>query len=50
MTAIFISYRREDSPHVVGRLHDQILHHFRPDQVFMDLDTLEPGVDFFKMV
>lgn len=43
---IFISYRREDAPAHAGRLYDGLADEFGPGQVFMDVDTLEPGVDF----
>ncbi|MPV36543.1 TIR domain-containing protein [Georgenia subflava] len=43
-TAVFLSYRREDTKHVAGRLGDRLTQRF--DDVFMDIDTLEPGVDF----
>lgn len=47
---IFISYRRDDSPAYAGRLFDQLSARFGPSQVFMDVDTLEPGVDFIQMI
>jgi TIR domain-containing protein len=43
---IFISYRRGDSSGHAGRLYDRLVDHFGSDRVFMDVDTLEPGVDF----
>lgn len=46
MPKIFISYRREDSKHVTGRLYDQLEPHFGPANVFFDVDTIPPGVDF----
>ena len=47
---IFISYRREDAPAHAGRLYDSLVDEFGPDQVFMDVDTLEPGVDFVERI
>ena len=44
MLRIFISYRREDSAGHAGRLHDTLRRHFK--HLFMDIDTLKPGVDF----
>ncbi|MGH2829468.1 MAG: toll/interleukin-1 receptor domain-containing protein, partial [Actinomycetota bacterium] len=47
---IFISYRREDSAGHAGRLYDRLASHFGHDNVFMDVDTLDPGVDFVDVV
>ncbi len=47
---IFISYRRDDSPAYAGRLFDQLSARFGESQVFMDVDTLEPGVDFVQRI
>lgn len=46
MTRIFISYRRQDSEGHVGRLYDHLLKHFRPEDIFMDVASIEPGADF----
>ncbi|MET1009513.1 MAG: toll/interleukin-1 receptor domain-containing protein [Gaiellaceae bacterium] len=48
MSEIFISYRREDAPAHAGRLYDGLIEEFGAQQVFMDVDTLEPGVDFVE--
>ncbi len=45
---IFINYRRGDSQAAAGRLYDRLLQHFDRDRLFMDVDGLEPGVDFEK--
>jgi hypothetical protein len=47
---IFISYRRDDSAGYAGRLFDYLSSHFGPGNVFMDIDTIEPGDDFRKTV
>jgi TIR domain len=47
---IFISYRRNDSEGFAGRLFDQLGNHFGEDQIFMDLDTIEPGEDFIEVI
>lgn len=47
---IFISYRRDDAPAYAGRLFDQLSSRFGASQVFMDVDTLEPGVDFVQRI
>ena len=48
MAKLFISYRRDDSADVTGRLHDRLASHFGQDNVFIDIDTIPPGVDFRK--
>ena len=45
MNRIFISYRREDTLVYVDRLQEDIAGHFGPDEVFRDMDTIEPGSD-----
>ena len=46
MDGIFISYRRDDSAGYAGRLYDRLVAHFGPNQVFMDVEEIEPGLDF----
>lgn len=48
MAKIFISYRREDSKHAVGRLHAALARHVaNPRQdIFIDIDNIPKGVDF----
>jgi hypothetical protein len=43
---IFICYRREDTAANAGRLADALVERFGRHSVFMDVDTIEPGVDF----
>jgi len=43
---IFVSYRREETRHFAGRLSDHLAGHFGEDQVFIDVETIGPGVDF----
>ena len=50
MARIFISYRRDDSSSQAGRLYDWLAAHFGQGQVFMDVDTIKPGVDFVETV
>jgi uncharacterized membrane protein YhaH (DUF805 family) len=45
---IFISYRRSDDQSAAGRLYDRLQQHFDREQLFMDVDAIEPGVDFVK--
>ncbi|MDQ3887222.1 MAG: toll/interleukin-1 receptor domain-containing protein, partial [Actinomycetota bacterium] len=44
--AVFLSYRREETRHIAGRLADRLTDRLGPEQVFMDVDTIEPGADF----
>ncbi len=43
---IFLSYRREDSADVVGRMYDRLAGKFGADAIFKDVDSLLPGLDF----
>src|ERR1700686_4306387 len=43
---IALSYRREDSVAVAGRLYDRLQSAFGRENVFMDFDSIPPGVDF----
>jgi len=43
---IFISYRREDSEHAAGRLAADLRKDFPPQQVFLDIASIDPGADF----
>jgi hypothetical protein len=47
---IFVSYRRQDSDDLAGRLYDRLVDRFGEGQVFMDVDTIEPGLDFAEEV
>lgn len=49
-SGIFISYRREDSSGHAGRLYDALNAHFGENVVFMDIDTIEPGVDYGEVI
>lgn len=46
MSRIFINYRRQDTEGYVGRLYDHLTQHFKRGDVFMDVDSIPPGVDF----
>ena len=43
---IAISYRREDTAPITGRIDDRLQAIFGRDRVFMDLDSIPFGVDF----
>jgi len=46
MSKIFLSYRRQDSAGVAGRIYDRLCAHFGSDSVFMDIDSIPFGEDF----
>ena len=46
MAKTFLSYRRQDSAGVAGRIYDRLRAHFGPDSVFIDVDSVPLGVDF----
>jgi hypothetical protein len=50
MSRIFISYRREDSAGYAGRLYERLSKRFGGDDVFMDITTVEPGLDFVEVI
>jgi outer membrane protein assembly factor BamB len=47
---IFLSYRREETGHVAGRLADHLIARFGEHEVFMDVDSIPPGVDFVDLI
>ena len=46
MSLIFVSYRRQDTQSATGRLCDKLQMHFSVDQVFHDIESIEPGSSF----
>src|SRR5258706_14605852 len=48
MTKIFISYRRDDSADIAGRIYDRLVAKFGRDNVFKDVDSIPFGVNFKK--
>jgi hypothetical protein len=47
---IFISYRRDDTAGWAGRLYDRLGQHFHKSNIFMDVDTIEPGLEFAEVI
>ena len=47
---IFISYRVNDTAGETGRLVDSLKQYFNEDQIFVDIDKIEPGVDFTEAI
>ena len=46
--SIFISYRREDSADITGRISDRLIQKFGKDAVFKDVESIPLGSDFRK--
>jgi ribose transport system substrate-binding protein len=47
---IFISYRRDDNPAWARLVHNRLSQHFSQSKIFMDVDTIEPGIDFVEAI
>jgi hypothetical protein len=47
---IFLSYRRQETAWPAGRLYDVLVEHFPAEQVFKDVDSIEPGEDFVERI
>ena len=47
---VFISYRREDSSGYARAVYNELRGQLGPNNIFMDVDTIEPGVDFIKAI
>jgi Flp pilus assembly protein TadD len=50
MSKIFISYRRDDSADVSGRLYDRLALQFGKDRLFKDVDNIPLGEDFLGVL
>jgi formylglycine-generating enzyme required for sulfatase activity len=46
MSQVFISYRRDDSADVAGRIYDRLAQKYGAADVIMDVDSIPLGVDF----
>jgi hypothetical protein len=47
---IFISYRRQETAWPARQLYDVLVEHFPAEQVFKDVDNIEPGEDFVQRI
>ena len=47
---IFINYRRGDAPPAAQALLGRLEHAFLPEQLFMDVDSIKPGLDFVHVL
>ena len=50
MGGIFLSYRRDDNRHAAGRLYDCLQQRFSSEQIFFDVDAIEPGLSFLHVI
>lgn len=50
MAGVFISYRREDSQDVTGRIYDRLVEYFSGSGVFKDIDDIPLGSDFRTVI
>lgn len=49
-TKIFLSYRREDSADIAGRIFDHLERRFGRDRLFLDVDAIPYGEDFRRRI
>ena len=47
---VFISYRREDSAGFAGRIDDRLSRRLDAKSVFLDVDNIQPGLDFVEVL
>lgn len=50
MARIFINYRRSDTPAHATRLYEWLSDRYGAEQVFRDVDMIEPGLDFSEAI
>jgi hypothetical protein len=50
MPKITVSYRRDDSEAITGRIFDRLVANYGKESVFRDIDNIPPGVDFRKHI
>jgi hypothetical protein len=49
-SAVFISYRREDTAYAAGWLYDRLAMDLDEDQIFKDVDSIRGGDDFAQVI
>ena len=47
---VFMSYRRADDRHFIGRLHDRLCLAFGEERVFRDIDSIPAGTNFRQVI
>lgn len=50
MPGVFVSYRREDTAGHAGWLRERLEERLGRGRVFMDVDAIEPGLDFVEVI
>jgi TIR domain len=50
MPTIFISYRRDDTQVIVGRISDWLDRHYGQEAIFVDIDSVPLGLDFRERI
>ncbi len=50
MGKLFISYRRDDTQEITGRIYDRLEARFGRDAIFMDVDSIPLGADFRQIL
>jgi len=50
VSRIFINYRREDTAPNASRIYEWLAERYGDEQVFMDVDTIEPGLDWMQAI
>jgi hypothetical protein len=48
--AVFISYRRDDSAGFAGRIYDRLAGRLDAKSIFLDVDSIQPGLDFYDVL
>lgn len=48
--SIFLSYRRQDSAPIAGRIREKLVDRFGADTVFQDVASIQPGQDFVAAI
>ena len=46
MSLLDVSYRRDDTGRVTGRLSDRLIDRYGADSIFIDIDSIPAGVGF----
>ena len=47
---VFICYRRGDTAGFAGRIYDRLARRLGRDNVFIDVDNIQPGFDFVEVL
>jgi hypothetical protein len=47
---VFISYRRDDTAYPASWLYERLVSHLGRDNIFKDVDSIEPGDDFVEVI